>query len=64
MNCYDNLLCESGTHKVIRVPETESKGRLHSSTASMIVLPEIPMTFELNEAELQYDFMRASGAGG
>jgi len=48
-DCYTNLLCESGTHKVIRVPETEKQGRLHSSTASIIVLPEIPMTFELNE---------------
>ncbi len=61
---YHKLICESGVHKVIRVPETEAKGRLHSSTAQMIVTPEIPMEFELVEKELEYQYMRASGAGG
>ena len=43
------LKCESGVHKVIRVPETEAKGRLHSSTVSMAVLPAIPFNFNINE---------------
>lgn len=46
-NAYSHLQCESGVHKVIRVPATEAKGRLHSSTMSVIVLPEIPMVFLL-----------------
>jgi peptide chain release factor 1 len=45
--------------RVIRVPETEAKGRLHSSTAQMIVTPEIPMEFTLIEKDLEYQYMRA-----
>lgn len=58
------MKCESGVHKVIRVPETETKGRLHSSTASMIVLPKVLDTFSINERDLKYEYMRASGPGG
>jgi len=50
--------------RVIRVPETEKMGRLHSSTISVVVLPDIPMNFQLDEKELKIEFMRASGAGG
>lgn len=46
------------------MPETESKGRLHSSTASMIVLPKVLDTFSINERDLKYEYMRASGPGG
>lgn len=42
MDCYYRLKCESGVHKVIRVPETEKHGRLHSSVISIAVLPEVP----------------------
>lgn len=42
---YQRLKCESGVHKVIRVPETEAKGRLHSSTASIVVLPKVDEKF-------------------
>jgi peptide chain release factor 1 len=61
---YAIMICESGIHKVIRVPETESKGRLHSSTISIVVLPDVPMEFKLNEKELRIDYMRAQGPGG
>eukprot|EP01016_Furgasonia_blochmanni_P045754 TRINITY_DN6499_c0_g2_i2.p1 TRINITY_DN6499_c0_g2~~TRINITY_DN6499_c0_g2_i2.p1 ORF type:complete len:437 (-),score=90.95 TRINITY_DN6499_c0_g2_i2:27-1337(-) len=61
---YKRMKCESGVHKVIRVPETEGKGRLHSSTISVVVLPEMPMDFKLNEKDLKIEFMKASGPGG
>jgi peptide chain release factor 1 len=51
-------------HKVIRVPETEAKGRLHSSTASMVVMPAVPFDFSFNEKDLKYAFTRSSGPGG
>ncbi|CAK61136.1 unnamed protein product (macronuclear) [Paramecium tetraurelia] len=63
-NVYQHLKCESGVHKVIRVPETEAKGRLHSSTASMIVLPKVTDSFHLSDKDLRYEYMRASGPGG
>lgn len=49
---------------MIRVPETESKGRLHSSTVTLAVLPNIVEEFVLDEKDLRLDYMRASGAGG
>jgi len=61
---YAIMICESGVHKVIRVPETEAKGRLHSSTISIVVLPDVPLDFKLNEKELRIDYMRAQGPGG
>lgn len=57
-------MCESGVHKVIRVPETENKGRLHSSTMSMAVLPDVPFDFKLNEKDLKFEYMRSQGPGG
>lgn len=50
--------------RVIRVPETEKMGRLHSSTASVIILPEVPMTFQMLDKDLKFEYMRSSGAGG
>ena len=62
---YRRLRYEAGVHKVIRVPVTEKSGRLHSSTASVVVMPEAPPDeFQLNEKDLRIEFMRAKGAGG
>lgn len=61
---YKFILPEAGVHKVIRVPETESRGRLHSSVISIVVLPDVPFEFKLNEKELKYEYMRAQGPGG
>lgn len=56
---------ESGVHRVQRVPETESGGRIHTSTATVAVLPEMEeVDFEINNADLQIDTFRSSGAGG
>ncbi|OMJ65630.1 hypothetical protein SteCoe_37878 [Stentor coeruleus] len=64
-NVYSLLKYESGVHKVIRVPETEKAGRLHSSTACVIVLPDHPpVTFKINEKDIKIDVMRARGPGG
>ncbi len=59
------LKFESGAHRVQRVPVTESQGRVHSSAATVAVLPEIEeVDFEINPADLRIDVYRASGAGG
>tara|TARA_R110000851_G_scaffold164718_2_gene309065 strand:- start:147 stop:710 length:564 start_codon:yes stop_codon:yes gene_type:complete len=57
---------ESGGHRVQRVPETESQGRIHTSACTVAVLPEIPEAeaVEINPADLRVDTYRASGAGG
>ncbi len=56
---------ESGVHRVQRIPTTESQGRLHTSTASVAVLPEVTKTaVNIKDDELEWQFMRASGAGG
>ncbi len=56
---------ESGVHRVQRVPTTESQGRIHTSTATVAVLPEVHKTaVEINEEDLTWEFMRSSGAGG
>ena len=56
---------ESGVHRVQRVPETESGGRVHTSTATVAVLPEVDeVTLQLDPADLQIDTFRSSGAGG
>lgn len=47
-DAYRIMKCESGVHKVIRVPETESKGRIHSSTISAAVMPVVPFDFSVN----------------
>lgn len=56
---------EGGVHRVQRVPETESQGRIHTSTASVAVLPEIkPQELEIKDEELEWAFSRAGGHGG
>jgi peptide chain release factor 1 len=62
---YSRLKFESGVHRVQRVPETESQGRIHTSTVTVAVLPEAEeVDVEVNPADLQIDTFRASGAGG
>ncbi len=62
---YSRLKFEAGVHRVQRVPETESGGRIHTSAATVAVLPEVDaVEFELNPNELRIDTFRASGAGG
>ncbi len=63
---YSRLKYESGVHRVQRVPETESQGRVHTSTVTVAVLPEAEdVEIEINEAtDLKIDVFRASGAGG
>lgn len=62
---YSKLKFESGVHRVQRVPETESQGRVHTSTVTVAVLPEVDdVEIEINPADLQIDTFRASGAGG
>ncbi|WP_296043612.1 peptide chain release factor 1 [uncultured Alteromonas sp.] len=63
---YGVLKFESGGHRVQRVPETESQGRVHTSACTVAILPEIPESeaIEINPAELRIDTFRASGAGG
>ena len=63
---YSKLKFESGAHRVQRVPETESQGRIHTSAATVAILPEIDEVeaVEINSADLRIDTFRASGAGG
>lgn len=63
---YGKLKFESGGHRVQRVPETESQGRVHTSACTVAVLPEVPEAeaIEINPADLRVDTFRASGAGG
>ncbi|MDE6476338.1 MAG: peptide chain release factor 1 [Erysipelotrichaceae bacterium] len=62
---YGTLKFESGSHRVQRVPKTESQGRIHTSTATVLVTPEIePEEFDIDMNDLEIDTMRASGAGG
>jgi len=65
ITAYDLFKYESGVHRVQRVPATESQGRIHTSTASVAVLPEVAMNaVEIREEDLEWQFMRAGGAGG
>lgn len=62
---YSKLKFESGVHRVQRVPETEANGRIHTSTATVAVLPEVDeVQVEINPSDLRVDTYRASGAGG
>ena len=62
---YSRLKFESGVHRVQRVPDTETSGRIHTSTVTVAVLPEMDeVEFEISPADLQIDTFRASGAGG
>ena len=62
---YSRLKFESGVHRVQRVPETEASGRIHTSTASVSVLPEVgDVEIKLNPADIKIEVFRSSGAGG
>jgi len=63
---YSRLKFESGAHRVQRVPETEAQGRIHTSAATVAVLPELEETqaIDINPTDLKVDTYRASGAGG
>ena len=62
---YGRLRFESGVHRVQRVPETEASGRIHTSTATVAVLPEVEaVEVDMNPADLQIETMRAGGPGG
>lgn len=63
---YSKLKFESGTHRVQRVPETESQGRVHTSACTVAILPEAEEigAFDINASDLRIDTFRASGAGG
>ena len=63
---YSRLKFESGAHRVQRVPETESQGRIHTSACTVAVMPELDESaaIEINKADLRVDTFRSSGAGG
>ena len=64
-NVYGTLKYESGVHRVQRVPQTETQGRVHTSAATVAVLPEADeLDVEINEGEIKWDTFRSSGAGG
>ena len=62
---YSRLKFESGVHRVQRVPDTEASGRIHTSTATVVVLPEVEdVEVDINPADIKMEVYRASGAGG
>jgi len=62
---YGTLKFESGVHRVQRVPKTESQGRIHTSAASVVVLPEVDdLEVEINDEEIRVDVFRSTGPGG
>ena len=64
-NVFGEMKYESGVHRVQRVPETESSGRIHTSAATVAVLPEVEnIDININEMDIKIDTYRASGAGG
>ena len=64
-NAYAKFKYESGVHRVQRVPETESQGRVHTSTVTVAILPEMEdADVEINEKDIRIDLFRSSGAGG
>lgn len=64
-NVYSKLKYESGAHRVQRVPMTESQGRVHTSTATVLVMPEVEdFEIELKDSDLKIDVYRSSGSGG
>ena len=64
-NCYRELQYETGVHRVQRVPATEKAGRIHTSTASVAILPLYKRTkMEINPADIEMSFARSGGAGG
>jgi peptide chain release factor 1 len=63
--CYDALKQESGVHRIQRVPATEKSGRVHTSTASVAILPEVEAReVNINQGDLEITFQRAGGPGG
>lgn len=65
VGAYARLKYESGVHRVQRVPDTESQGRIHTSAATVAVLPDVEdVDIEIRQEDLRVDTMRASGAGG
>lgn len=65
-NVYEKLKFESGAHRVQRVPETETQGRIHTSACTVAIMPEVDNVddIDINKADLRIDTFRASGAGG
>ena len=64
-NIYSYLKYESGVHRVQRIPETETQGRVHTSAATVAVLPEAEeVDIEIKESDLRIDVFRAGGPGG
>ena len=64
-NVYSKLKYENGAHRVQRVPETESQGRVHTSTATVVVMPEVEdVEVDIDQNDIRVDIYRASGAGG
>ena len=64
-NVYGTLKYESGVHRVQRVPVTETQGRIHTSAATVAVLPEAdPLDVQINEGEIKWETFRSGGAGG
>ena len=64
-DAYEILRFETGVHRVQRIPATEKMGRIHTSTASVVVLPIFPEKhFEINPADIEMEFSRSGGAGG
>ena len=64
-NVYSKLKYENGAHRVQRVPSTETQGRVHTSTATVLVIPEIEdINIDIKESDLKIDVYRSSGAGG
>ena len=62
---YESLKLESGTHRIQRVPETEKSGRVHTSTATVAIYPEIePKELVINDSDIEVSFSRAGGPGG
>ncbi len=64
-NVYEDLKQESGVHRVQRIPKTEKTGRIHTSTASVAIIPEVePKEIQINPNDLEISFFRSSGPGG
>ena len=64
-NVYSKLKYESGAHRVQRIPETESGGRIHTSTSTVIVMPEVvDVSIDVKESDIKVDVYRSGGAGG
>ncbi len=64
-NVYSKLKYESGSHRVQRIPETETQGRVHTSTSTVLVMPEIDdVEIEIKESDLKIDVFHSGGAGG